>query len=161
MFNPDHTGGYPTVHASEGRRYFACAVIYGLGGLLIYTAMAHPPDLIWLIFMLGFGAAMLWLGEMMRRATRLGIVLTDADLRDTDGMVLVRIDDIALVDRGALAMKPANGFTLVLHKRQPPGWSPGMWWRIGKRVGIGGVTAAGPAKFMAEQIALRIKARSG
>ncbi|WP_019955616.1 hypothetical protein [Yoonia vestfoldensis] len=161
MFHPDHTGGHATVHASEGRRYFACGVIYGLGGLLIYTALARPPDLFWLIFLLGFGGAMLWLGERLRRATRLGIVLTETDLRDTDGTVLARMEDIVLVDRGALAMKPANGFTLVLKTRQPRGWSPGMWWRIGKRVGVGGVTAAGPAKFMAEQIALRIKARDG
>lgn len=161
MFQPDQTGGYATVNASQGRRYFACGVIYGLGGLLIYTALAHPPDVLWLVFLLGFGAAMLWLGERLRRATRIGIVLTETDLRDTEGTVLARMEDIVLVDRGALAMKPANGFTLVLNARQPRGWSPGMWWRIGKRVGIGGVTAAGPAKFMAEQIALRIKERDG
>jgi len=160
MSNPDTPSGHPIVYASQGRRYFACGVVYSLGGLLIYTALVQPPQLTWLVFLLGFGAAMLWLGERMRRATRLGIVLTETALRDTDGTVLARIEDIVLVDRGALAMKPANGFTLVLRQGQPPGWSPGMWWRIGKRVGVGGVTAAGPAKFMAEQIAQRIAARA-
>jgi hypothetical protein len=157
MFQPDHDGAHATVHASQGRRYFACGVIYALGGLLIYTALAHPPAAFWLVFLLVFGGAMLWLGEKLRRATKIGIVLTETDLRDTEGTVLARMEDVVLVDRGALAMKPANGFTLVLNTRQPRGWAPGMWWRIGKRVGVGGVTSAGPAKYMAEQIALRLK----
>jgi hypothetical protein len=161
MFQPDSDGVYAKVYASKGRRYFACGVLFLLGGMLIYTALARPPALQWLMVLLALGTSALWLGEKLRRSTRMGIVLTATELRDTSGMLLARMDEIRAVDRGALAMKPANGFTLVLATSRPGGWAPGMWWRIGKRVGIGGVTAAGPSKFMAEQIALRIKDRDG
>jgi hypothetical protein len=35
-------------------------------------------------------------------------------------------------------------------------WAPGLWWRFGKRVGVGGVTPAGQGKAMADVIAARI-----
>lgn len=159
MFQPNHDGVFASVQASQPRRYFACVVLFLLGGALIYTALAQPPALPWLIFLLAFGGSALWLGERLWRATQFGIVLTETELRDTAGRLLARLDEVSHVDRGALAMKPANGFTLVLTKRHPRGWAPGLWWRIGKRVGVGGVTAAGQAKFMAEQIALRIRDR--
>ena len=159
MFDPDENGVIATVHAAQPRRYFACVVLFLLGGALIYTALAQPPALPWLLMLLGIGGASLLLGERLWRATQLAIVMTETELRDTSGAVLARMDEISHVDRGALAMKPANGFTLVLTTRRTRGWSPGLWWRIGKRVGVGGVTAAGETKFMAEQIAARIGRR--
>jgi hypothetical protein len=53
-------------------------------------------------------------------------------------------------------MKPSNGFTVVMETKQPRAWAPGLWWRVGRRVGVGGVTGASQTKFMAEQIALRL-----
>ena len=85
--------------------------------------------------------------------------MTDEAISDSNGLVLARIEDILAVDRGAFAMKPSNGFTLKLKTKQPRGWAPGLWWRLGNRVGVGGATAAGQSKFMAEQIALRIAGR--
>lgn len=161
MSQPDNSGLLTTVHASSPRRYFACGVLFLLGGALIYTALTQPPALHWLAFLLVLGALALWLGANLWRATELGIVLTQTDLRDTAGTLLARMDEISHVDRGALAMKPANGFTLVLTARHGRGWVPGLWWRVGRRVGVGGVTAAGQAKFMAEQIALRLNGRDG
>jgi len=66
---------------------------------------------------------------------------------------------------GALFLVVFGGAVLLVAERlrratQPRAWSPGMWWRMGRRVGIGGTVAAGPAKFMAEQIALRIATRT-
>jgi hypothetical protein len=63
------------------------------------------------------------------------------------------------VERGAFALKPSNGFTLVMKHKSPRAWAPGIWWRTGYRVGVGGVTAAGQSRFMAEQIALMIARR--
>lgn len=159
MFTPDPTGIEVRVAASQGRRYFACAAFFLLGALLVYSALNQPPAPLGLVFLLALGTTALWLGEMLRRATQIALVLTDVDLRDTSGFVVARIDQISHVDRGALALKPANGFTLVLKSRQPRAWVPGMWWRVGRRVGVGGVVAAGQAKFMAEEIAQRLQRR--
>ncbi|MEO0931422.1 MAG: hypothetical protein AAFY14_12360, partial [Pseudomonadota bacterium] len=101
-----------------------------------------------------------WLAERLRRATLLRIELTATDIRDSSGMVLATMDDIIGVDRGIFAFKPSNGFTLVMKNKKPRSWAPGLWWRLGRRVGVGGVTSAGQAKFMAEQIAFRLNDRS-
>ena len=78
-------------------------------------------------------------------------------MRDSSGTVLARIDEIRSVVRGTFALKPSNGFTLVLNSKKPRAWMPGLWWRLGRRVGVGGVTNAGQAKFMAERISMMIK----
>jgi len=157
MFKPDGDGVYARVHASRGRRLFGYGVLFSLGALVIYTTLAHPPSAGWMVFMLVFGVTMLWLAERLRRATTLVIELTETELRDTSGTVLARLKDVRSVSRGAFALKPSNGFTLIMHEKQTRTWAPGIWWRLGYRVGVGGVTAAGQSRFMAEQIALRIE----
>ena len=157
MFQPDKDGIYATVHASPGRRWFAYGVLAVLGGLVIYTTLVQPPAIHWMVFMLVFGVAMLWLAEVLRRATTMTITLTEDALCDSSGTVLAKLSDVQSVSRGALALKPSNGFTLVMKDKMPRAWAPGLWWRIGRRVGVGGVTAAGQSRFMAEQIALRIE----
>ena len=159
MFEPDENGVIFRFGASAVRRVFACGVLYGLGGLLIYVALIRPPAIAGLVFLLGFGVISLIIAERLRRATMIEIELTDTEIRDSAGRVLATLDDVVMVERGAFALKPSNGFTLVLKGRKSRVWVPGMWWRMGKRVGVGGTTSAGPAKFMAEQIALRIAQR--
>ncbi len=156
MFEPDEHGVYARVQASQGRRLLAYGVLLCLGGLLIYTPLAQPPALIWLVLMLGLGVAVLTLAERLRRATRLSIELTETELRDNTGTTLAVMEDIKGVERGVFALKPSNGFTLILKNKKPRAWAPGLWWRLGRRVGVGGVTSAGQAKFMAEQIAFRL-----
>ncbi|WP_333714318.1 hypothetical protein [Yoonia sp.] len=156
MFNPDQDGVYARVAASKGRAVFSYGVLFGLGLLVLYTTVIQPPALGWMIFMLGFGVLMLWMAEKQRRASKLEILLTADEVIDSEGRVLARVDDILRVSRGALAFKPSNGFTIVTRTPGPRVYIPGMWWRIGARVGVGGITGAGQTKFMAEQIALRI-----
>lgn len=159
MFEADENGVYARVGASVIRRIFAYAVLLMLGGLIIYLTLAKPPAAFWAVMMLGLGALMLWLAERLRRATQMQIELTDTEIRDSGGAILANMAEVVRVERGAFAFKPSNGFTLVLKTRGPSAWAPGLYWRLGRRVGVGGVTSAGAAKFMAEQIALRLKTR--
>lgn len=161
MFTADEFGVYARVEASQVRRFFAVGVLYILGVLVIYAALAKPPAALWLVFMLGLGGLTLWLAERLRRATVNVIELTEHDVRDSSGRVLATMDEITGVERGAFAFKPSNGFTLIVKGRKPRAWVPGLWWRIGNRVGVGGVTSAAQAKFMAEQIAFRLSERHG
>lgn len=148
-----------TLQASAMRRLFAYGAVFALGALLILLAFVQPPALGWQVFLIALGAGALIVAERLRRATMLGIVLTETELRDTAGQVLTTIANIRSVDRGAFAFKPSNGFVLRLNERAPRVWAPGLWWRFSTRIGVGGVTPSGPAKYMAEQIALRIAAR--
>jgi hypothetical protein len=49
-------------------------------------------------------------------------------------------------------MKPSNGFALKLKKARTRRWQPGLWWAIGRRVGIGGVTPGSHSKTMAQML---------
>lgn len=148
-----------TLQASGLRRLFAYGAIFVLGAMLILLAFAQPPTFLWQLFLIVLGGAVLILAERLRRATLLGIVMTETELRDTGGQLLTTLDNIRSVDRGVFAFKPSNGFVLRLHTAEPRIWAPGLWWRFSTRIGVGGVTPSGPARYMAEQIALRITAR--
>ncbi len=141
------------IEASATRRVLAVAMLLCLGGLLIYVALTTPADLVWRAFLLFVGGISLWLAERMNAATKQRLELTDTELRDSSGVQLVRIDEIASVSRGMMALKPSNGFTLVLHQKKGPArWRPGLWWRLGSRVGIGGVTSGSQTKPTAQII---------
>ncbi|MDQ7069965.1 MAG: hypothetical protein Q9M48_04355 [Rhodobacterales bacterium] len=151
-----------TVKASGARRMFGVGVLMLLGAMLIYIAFAQPPENMgWQIFLVLMGAGALYLGDKMRRATLVTLELTETTLRDSNGMVLVEIADIKSTDRGTFAFKPSNGFILRLDSRATRVWQPGLWWRMGKRIGVGGVTSAGETKQMAEMIAGLVAMRDG
>lgn len=142
-----------TVAASAPRRWLGVSVMAILGGLLIYLALAKPPQHFgWQFFLLAFGGWALWLAQRTHRATQEVVELTREGLRDSTGEVLVTISDIERVERGTFAMKPSNGFLLRLKKPRSRRWQPGLWWASGKRVGIGGVTPGSQTKVMAQMI---------
>jgi hypothetical protein len=144
------------LYPSAGRRIFAIGVLYALGALLIWMAFTSAAGALFSVFSIAVGIVVLWGGEQLRRATSLVLELTDEGLRDTSGRWLARWDEIAAVERGAFALKPSNGFVLKLKEPGQRAWVPGLWWRVGNRVGVGGVTPMRPTKFMGEQMSLRL-----
>lgn len=151
-----------TVSASLPRRALGVAMLYGLGALLIWLALGGShPALGWKLLLLGLGAGGLVLGEVMRRATRLRLELTEEGLRDSDGRLLAPLEEIRGIERGMLAMKPSNGFTLRLSAARGRLWAPGVYWRLGRRLGVGGVTSAGQSKFMAEMLTAMLAEQTG
>ena len=148
------------IRPTPARRALALLMLFGLGGMLIYLALAAPPaHLGWQVFLLAVGAGALVLGERMRRATSKSVELTEEELRVSDGTVLARMEDIVGLDRGLFAFKPSNGFVVLVAEPGPAAWAPGLWWRIGRRIGIGGVTPSAEGKFAAELIAQHLARR--
>lgn len=146
-----------TISPSPIRRAVAVLFLVFLGGMLIYLAFVAPArNLGWQALLLAFGGLCLYGAEQLRRATEYHIYLLDQNIVDSSGRELCRFDNIKGVERGAFAFKPSNGFLLRLKDPLPLAWAPGLWWRYGRRVGVGGVTPASEAKFMAEFIALRL-----
>ncbi len=142
------------------RRWFGIGALVGLGLTMIWTGATAPnaPNLAATVLMV-LGIAAVAAAEIMRRATAFHIVLTDNGVWDSRGIEIARLDEIEAVSRGAFAMKPSNGMTLKLRTQKGRVWMPGLWWRVGRRVGIGGVTAAAEAKLAAEIIQTRIPPR--
>ncbi|MFL4470199.1 hypothetical protein ACERZ8_10055 [Tateyamaria armeniaca] len=142
-----------TITASPGRRILGIGSLWILSLMVIYVGIVQPPELGWQLFLFGLGGVSIWIAELMRRATAVTLELTRTELRDTDGFVLARMDEVTGLDRGMFAFKPSNGFLLRLDNKKPRAWRPGLWWSLGSRVGVGGMTPAHQAKFMAEIIA--------
>jgi hypothetical protein len=145
--------------ASNGRRILGLTSLALLGLLLIYVAFTQSPALIGQIFLIAVGGGSLWLADKMRRATASSIELTPLMLRDADGTVIARIEDIVSMDRGAFAFKPSNGFLLKLKAGAERDWRPGLWWCVGRRIGIGGMTPGHQTKFMSELLSAMMARR--
>jgi hypothetical protein len=136
------TGMVPSIF----RRSFGCGVLFGLQ---------------WILVLVVIGIASGYAGYRMWQWSGRAIELTDDGLRMSDGTVLARLEDIHSVDRSFFAFKPSNGFLVTLKTRYPTKWAPGLWWRIGKRIGIGGLTSGAEGKIMADTLATMIAERDG
>ena len=147
------------VEASPLRRWLGITMLGSLGGLSIYIALAQPPELAWQAFLLAFGLGSVWMAERMWRATHHRIELTREELRDTSGAVIAQVADITSMDRGFLAFKPSNGFLLRLSASQGRVWRPGLWWRMGRRVGVGGVAPGNQTRMMSDMLAMMLAER--
>ena len=142
-----------TARASKGRRFLGLASLSLLGFLLLYIAIARSPDLVWQLFLILIAAAALWCADAMRRGTSTAVELTKTELRDTDGTLIAKVADIQSMDRGFFAFKPSNGFLIKTKTGDARVWRPGLWWRVGRRIGIGGMTPGHQTKFMSEILA--------
>ena len=137
-----------TVKASAPRRWLGVGMLGIVGALVIYVALASPPELTWQVFLFVVGGAAFWLAYRMWHATNDWIELTQSELRTGAGQVIASVQDIESVDSGAFAFKPTNGFLVKTRSSAENVWAPGLWWRLGCRVGIGGMTTAAETKFM-------------
>ena len=144
---------------APARHYVFLGALAALAILIMARSAISEAGIVPRAILFVVGAFLLWQAEKLRRAPAITLKLTDDGLVQHDGVVVARWDQIKRIDHGALAIKPSNGFMLLLNEKLPRAWVPGLWWRLGRRVGVGGTAYAGAAKFMAEQIALRLKAR--
>lgn len=146
--------------ASQPRRMIGVAVQAALGVVILSLAFSFPREQMALrVGMVVLAGLVFYGGYLTWRATAMGLVLTVSGLRDDNGRLLAEVANVREVSRGAFALKPSHGFSLVLFQGMGFAWVPGLWWRIGKRVGVGGVTPSQPARYMAEVIAALITAR--
>lgn len=139
-----------TIRPSPGRRWLGVGMLSVVGALVVIVALTTPPEPAWLVFLLVVGGGAFWLAYRMLHATNDWIELTQSELRTGSGQLIARVEDIESVDRGVFAFKPSNGFLLKTRESQENHWEPGLWWRLGHRVGVGGMTAAAETKFMSE-----------
>lgn len=148
-----------TVKASAGRRFLGLVSLSFLGLMLLYIAFARSPELIWQVFLIAVALAALWCADAMRRGTASAVELTETELRDADGTLIARVADIDSMDRGFFAFKPSNGFLIKTKTPDVRVWRPGLWWRVGRRIGIGGMTPGHQTKFMSEILAAMMAQR--
>lgn len=144
-----------TLGASFLRLWFGIACTAGLGMVLFWIVFAGRPAMIYQVLFLIMGGLSLYLADRLRRVGQDRIILTDTVLKLQSGPVLTSLDNIDTVERGAFAFKPPNGFLVKLKEPVQPGWAPGLWWKRGKVIGVGGVVPAGQSRAMAELISAK------
>jgi hypothetical protein len=151
-----------TIRPQQARRWVAIAILWALSGLLIWVAIGlEESSLVWRAILVLFGGVVLLLANKLRMATQYDLVLYKDRLEDGAGRVVCNIDDIEKLDRGVFAFKPSNGFLIRTKSARPRGWAPGLWWRVGRFIGVGGVTPAGQTKVMAEFVQTMLLERQG
>ena len=149
-----------TLTPSPVRRWLAIVFTGALGAVCFLLVLFRPPAaLIWIVPLLVLGVGTLWLSRRLTVATRTRIELTAGGLRDGTGRVVAPIGRIAAVERGAFALKPSNGFLVRLSEPAAAAWQPGLWWRVGRRVGVGGVTPSAQGRMMADALAALLAMR--
>jgi hypothetical protein len=159
---PDPNEVLARITPKPARRIFATGVTGLLGVILIYIAATFPPaDLIWLAFLIAAGViSILWAWRLWQ-ASAVVLELTRTEMREEGGRQLFRVEDVDRVDASAFAFKPAAGFLVHLTVRQPRVYAPGLWWRAGRRVAIGGVTGRAEGKAVVELLNVMIADREG
>jgi len=150
-----NTSAQPLARISPApiRRGISNALLFGLAVTLLYLGLVTPPEpFLARIPVLLLGGFTLWLANQGYKSREVGIDLWPDAVRDSNGRLLAEIDQIGSVDRGAFAFKPSNGFVLHLKRAAPLGWTPGLFWRVGTRIGVGGTTNPSETRNMADQI---------
>jgi hypothetical protein len=142
------------------RRFFATGAMGLLGMIVLYLAATNPPaHLGWLAVLLVIGLGCICLSWLMWQASAMTLELTQTELRERDGRLLCKISNVASVDRGFFAFKPSNGFIIRLKTRGTRVIAPGLWWRAGKSLAVGGMTPGSQAKSVADLITILLVER--
>lgn len=160
MTDPDEV--LERITPSGPRRVLATGALGLLGALVLWLTANHPPvDLVFLVINLVIGLSSLWLSWALWRASGEVLELTREELREAGGRVLTRLDNVARVDRGFFAFKPAAGFRLSLKEPMPKVYAPGLWWRRGRLLMVGGVTSRAQSKAVADLISVLLAQKRG
>lgn len=159
MDNSDNAEVIATVRPTPLRRGIALLALVFLSVVTIYVALFQTGPMPGRVVLLAIGVLALWGADRMRRATAGCVELTAAGLRDGNGTQIAALRDITKVERGIFAFKPSNGFLVRTVSAQPRGWRLGLWWRVGRQIGIGGMIPVQQTKMMAERLADLIEKR--
>ena len=148
------------IRPSAFRRWLALLALLILAGVLLALAIGDVPDL-WRLFFAGVAAWVFWSGYKLRMATSEGLVLTRQGLSTTSGRMLAAVGNIDRVERGVFAFKHSNGFLVRLKEPEENGWAPGLWWKFGRRLGVGGTLSGGQSRALADLLAMQVFEQSG
>lgn len=128
----------------------ACAGMAFLTMSIAQRAMSTSPMA--LLITIPMVALLVWFGWSLATAKATKVIFDGERIVDDSGTELCRLDEIVEVERGFALFKPSSGFAIKLKEEKPRGWSPGLWWRSGRRIGIGGATPGRAARNMADAL---------
>ena len=148
------------IQPGKARRIFS-AILLCLVALvmlnLVFTGSANSVVL--KTILLSMSCVFLWQAQTSLRSADAALVLTRDGLFDGQGELICSISQIVSVDRGWFSLKPSNGFLIRLHEPAVRKWSPGLYWRIGTRLGVGGALSPAQTKELSDKLMLLVEER--
>ncbi|MFV0473444.1 MAG: hypothetical protein ACK5MQ_04465 [Pikeienuella sp.] len=149
------------LHRPEGLRRAVLAAFAALAILCFATGAEvwrEAPETALIMGVAMICAAVIGWALFTTKAKRL--IFDGECLMDDAGELICALEEIERVDRGFAFFKPSAGFVMLLKAPRRRGWSPGLWWRFGRRVGVGGATPNRAARRMADAISGALAARN-
>ncbi|MGB0498857.1 MAG: hypothetical protein ACPGID_11005 [Rubricella sp.] len=147
---------------SPARVFLGAGSIAAIGALMVFagfTARDASPLHLFLLF--GIALLCLWQAKRMWDASRRSIHLTEGGLYLDTGEALAPMDEVERIERSIFAFKPSGGFLLVMRNKAPRASMAGLFWRRGRRIGIGGTTPGWQGRAAADLIEAILLRRSG
>ena len=126
------------------------AIIFGLLVFLTFTISKLDQaislsDFLLIPAIIMFG---LWFKRFLKRYSNVGFLINDTGLFNLDETIVCKMSDIARVDVSPYTFKSANGFIVLLKTQSSFKSIPGLYWRLGKRISIGGLVSKNESKFL-------------
>lgn len=149
------------IRRPEALRWLLIAVAAGLAAGCLFVAFAAlGRSALTVGLMIAFAALTAALARALILSDAAAVAFDGERLFDDAGAELCRIEDVIEVQRGFAFLKPSSGFVLLLTAARPRAWAPGLWWRFGRRLGVGGATPSRAGKAMADAITVSLAARA-
>lgn len=149
------------IYRPEWLRKLLVLAIVAIGVTIFWVVIDGERSGAHTILLSLLSAGCLWVALAVYRAPGTAVILTEDGLFDDRGEMLCAFSDMERIDSGLLSFKPSKGFTVLLKTPAPRGWSPGLWWRLGRRCGVGGATPGRDGKAMAELLTNMLAKRDG
>ena len=149
-------GNIATLNVSTPRFWISVVAMTALGAIIIWAALSGGASILGTL-LAAVGLFLIYTAARIAITGRHGLILTGETLTDTMGRQLCTVAQVARVDRSILAFRPSNGFVIYLKTGAPTAWHPGLWWRFGQRIGVGGLTPAGQGRAMADLLAVLVQ----
>ena len=143
--------GPSSLSVAPWRRAVALVTLAPIAVLLVRQAVGLP--LVGQALCLALAALLGWAVATLWRARTNALTWDGEVLSDRFGTLRIPRASIVAVDTGAISLRPSQGFTLHLDRPIPRGWSPGLWWSLGRTVGVGGLTERRETRALAQRIA--------
>ena len=131
--------------------------LFGIYSILAIDREIESSDFLVLLFgvLVGF---IFW--RYLKRYGNVGFVIKDGSIFLPDGRLLCKLSSIETVDTSPYTFKSTNGFIIRLKERSSLDWSPGLFWKLNKRISIGGLITKSESKWLSTAI-ITILAREG
>jgi len=143
------------IQPSLMRRVFSVIVLALCAFVLISFAITGTAQSVGVkLVLISLGGMFLWQAQAGFRLSNTALILKRDGLFDEYDTLICSLSNIALIDRGWFSFKPSNGFLVRLHQPQSRKWVPGLYWRIGRRLGVGGALSPAQTKTMSDKILL-------